>query len=206
MAQVNELSTKNASQLLNISTSSVRLYAKTMEAMGYEFKQVDNARRYSQYDIQVISEAMERYKLVGGTMKQALHYTIVKFEQGKEVADAIPTPVTEKESTPADLQELQRNMINKINSNFEYKLEHNKNELLDALRDVITSTNDSEDINNLKEENERLNKLYDELKRNADELKQNADELKQKNDKLKRDMDQFHKMSMWEFRKWKKNI
>ena len=198
MAQVNELSTKNASQLLNISTSSVRLYAKTMEAMGYEFKQVDNARRYSQYDIQVISEAMERYKLVGGTMKQALHYTIVKFEQGKEVADAIPTPVTEKESTPADLQELQSNMINKINSNFEYKLEHNKNELLDALRDVITSTNDSDDINNLKEENERLNKLYDEMKRNHDELKD-------ENANLRSDLEQLQNMSMWEFRKWKKD-
>lgn len=198
MAQVNELSTKNASQLLNISTSSVRLYAKTMEAMGYEFKQVDNARRYSQYDIQVISEAMERYKLVGGTMKQALHYTIVKFEQGKEVADAIPTPVTEKESTPADLQELQSNMINKINSNFEYKLEHNKNELLDALRDVITSTNDSDDINNLKEENERLNKLYDEMKRNHDELKE-------ENANLRSDLEQLQNMSMWEFRKWKKD-
>ena len=198
MAQVNELSTKNASQLLNISTSSVRLYAKTMEAMGYEFKQVDNARRYSQYDIQVISEAMERYKLVGGTMKQALHYTIVKFEQGKEVADAIPTPVTEKESTPTDLQELQNNMIKQINSNFDYKLEDNKNELLDALRDAVANTNDSEDINNLKEENERLNKLYDEMKRNHDELKE-------ENEKLKSAMDQFNKMSMWEFRKWKKS-
>lgn len=199
MQQTNELSTKNASQLLEISVSSMRLYAQTMEAMGYEFKKVDNARKFTKYDLQLISEAMERFKLVGGTMKQALHYTIVKFEQGKDVADAIPTPVTEKDSTPTDLQELQSNMVKQINSNFEYKLENNKNELLDALRDVVANTNDSEDINNLKEENERLNKLYDELKRNADELKQ-------KNDKLKRDMDQFHKMSMWEFRKWKKNI
>ncbi|MGI2272600.1 hypothetical protein [Staphylococcus cohnii] len=198
MQQTNELSTKNASKLLEISVSSMRLYAQTMEAMGYEFKKIDNARKFTKYDLQLISEAMERFKLVGGTMKQALHYTIVKFEQGKEVADAIPTPVTEKESTPADLQELQSNMIKQINSNFEYKLEHNKNELLDALRDVITSTNDSDDINNLKDENERLNKLYDEMKRNHDELKE-------ENEKLKSAMDQFHKMTMWEFRKWKKD-
>ncbi|WP_210122785.1 hypothetical protein, partial [Staphylococcus sp. GDY8P196P] len=82
MQQTNELSTKNASQLLKISVSSMRLYAQTMEAMGYEFKKVDNARRFTKYDLQLISEAMERFKLVGGTMKQALHYTIVKFEQG----------------------------------------------------------------------------------------------------------------------------
>lgn len=198
MQQTNELSTKNASQLLEISVSSMRLYAQTMEAMGYEFKKVDNARKFTKYDLQLISEAMERFKLVGGTMKQALHYTIVKFEQGKEVADAIPTPVTEKESTPADLQELQSNMINKINSNFEYKLEHNKNELLDALRDVITSTNDSDDINNLKEENERLNKRYDEMKRNHDELKD-------ENANLRSDLEQLQNMSIWEFRKWKKD-
>ena len=198
MQQTNELSTKNASQQLQISVSSMRLYAQTMEAMGYEFKKVDNARRFTIHDLQIISEAMERFKLVGGTMKQALHYTIVKFEQGKEVADAIPTPVTEKESTPTDLQELQNNMIKQINSNFDYKLEDNKNELLDALRDAVANTNDSEDINNLKEENERLNKLYDEMKRNHDELKE-------ENEKLKSAMDQFHKMSMWEFRKWKKS-
>ena len=34
----------------------------------------------------------------------------------------------------------------------------------------------------------------------------NHDELKEETEKLKRAMDQFHKMSMWEFRKWKKNI
>ena len=198
MQQTNELSTKNASQLLEISVSSMRLYAQTMEAMGYEFKKIDNARKFTKYDLQLISEAMERFKLVGGTMKQALHYTIVKFEQGKEVADAIPTPVTEKESTPADLQELQNNMIKQINSNFDYKLEDNKNELLDALRDAVANKSDSEDINTLKEENERLRALYDEIKRTSDELKQ-------ENAKLRSDMDQFHKMSMWEFRKWKKD-
>lgn len=198
MQQTNELSTKNASQFLQISVSSMRLYAQTMEAMGYEFKKIDNARKFTKYDLQLISEAMERFKLVGGTMKQALHYTIVKFEQGKDVADAIPTPVTEKDSTPTDLQELQSNMVKQINTNFEHKLESNKNELLDALRDVVGNTNDSEKINALKEENERLNKLYDEMKRTSDELKQ-------ENEKLRSAMDQFHKMSMWEFRKWKKD-
>lgn len=198
MQQTNELSTKNASQFLQISVSSMRLYAQTMEAMGYEFKKIDNARKFTKYDLQLISEAMERFKLVGGTMKQALHYTIVKFEQGKDVADAIPTPVTEKDSTPTDLQELQSNMVKQINTNFEHKLESNKNELLDALRDVVGNTNDSEKINALKEENERLNKLYDEMKRNHDELKE-------ENANLRSDLEQLQNMSMWEFRKWKKD-
>ncbi|WP_192945737.1 hypothetical protein [Staphylococcus cohnii] len=199
MQQTNELSTKNASQLLKISVSSMRLYSQTMEAMGYEFKKVDNARRFTKYDLQLISEAMERFKLVGGTMKQALHYTIVKFEQGKEVADAIPTPVTEKDSTPTDLQELQNNMVKQINSNFEYKLESNKNELLEALRDAVSNTNNREDINHLKEENKRLKALYE-------EIVQTSNKLREENKKLKYEMDQLISMSIWEFRKWKKNI
>src|SRR5699024_5893229 len=172
MQQTNELSTKNASQLLKISVSSMRLYSQTKEAMGYEFKKVDNARRFTKYDLQLISEAMERFKPVGGTMKQALHYTIVKFEQGKEVADAIPTPVTEKDSTPTDLQEWQNNMVNKINLNFEYKVERNKNELLEALRDAVSNTNNREDINHLKEENKRLKALYEEIVQTSNKLRE----------------------------------
>ena len=198
MQQTNELSTKNASQLLEISVSSMRLYAQTMEAMGYEFKKVDNARRFTKYDLQLISEAMERFKLVGGTMKQALHYMIVKFEQGKEVADAIPTPVTEKNSTPTDLQELQNNMVNQINTNVHDELENHKRELLQAIKQSQEAINDSEDINTIKEENERLKALYK-------ESEETTKELAQENKKLKNEMDQLNSMSMWEFRKWKKD-
>ncbi|MGO1820147.1 MAG: hypothetical protein ACTH0S_10755, partial [Senegalia sp. (in: firmicutes)] len=157
MQQTNELSTKNASQILDISVSSMRLYAQTMESMGYEFKKVDNARRFTKYDLQLISDAMERFKLVGGTMKQALHYTIVKFEQGKEVADAIPEPRKDKEQTPADLEALQSNLVKQINTNVHDELENHKQELLQAIKESNKVINDSEDINTLKEENERLN-------------------------------------------------
>ncbi|MFF0676946.1 hypothetical protein ACFYSI_13590 [Staphylococcus xylosus] len=197
MAQVNELSTKNASQLLDISTSSVRLYAKTMEAMGYEFKQVDNARRFTQYDIQVISEAMERYKLVGGTMKQALHYTIVKFEQGKEVADAIPEPRKEINNTPEDLKALQSNLLSDIRNNVQDELSKHHNELLKAIESIHNEQDSVEDVNHLKQENERLNSLYE-------QIKTDKEKLEQENAKLHDQLNKFNSMSMWEFRKWKK--
>lgn len=197
MAQVNELSTKNASQLLDISTSSVRLYAKTMEAMGYEFKQVDNARRFTQYDIQVISEAMERYKLVGGTMKQALHYTIVKFEQGKEVADAIPEPRKEINNTPEDLKALQSNLLSEIRNNVQDELSKHHNELLKAIESIHNEQDSVEDVNHLKQENERLNSLYE-------QIKTDKEKLEQENAKLHDQLNKFNSMSMWEFRKWKK--
>lgn len=197
MAQVNELSTKNASQLLDISTSSVRLYAKTMEAMGYEFKQVDNARRFTQYDIQVISEAMERYKLVGGTMKQALHYTIVKFEQGKEVADAIPEPRKETNNTPEDLKALQSNLLSEISNNVQDELSKHHDELLKAIENIHNEQDSVEDVNHLKQENERLNSLYE-------QMKTDKEKLEQENAKLNEQLDKFNSMSMWEFRKWKK--
>ncbi|MGO1820353.1 MAG: hypothetical protein ACTH0S_11805, partial [Senegalia sp. (in: firmicutes)] len=58
--------------------------------------------------------------------------------------------------------------------------------------------NDSEDINTLKEENERLNNLY-EQDRAINE------KLKQENTKLREQLKHFNSMSIWEFRKWKKN-
>lgn len=198
MQQTNELSTKNASQLLNISVSSMRLYAQTMESMGYDFKKVDNARRFTQYDLQLISDAMERFKLVGGTMKQALHYTIIKYEQGQEVADAIPEPRKDKEQTPADLEALQSNLVKQINTNVHDELENHKQELLQAIKESNKVINDSEDINTLKEENERLNSLY----------KQDRainEKLEQENTKLREQLQKFNSMNMWEFRKWKKD-
>lgn len=198
MQQTNELSTKNASQLLNISVSSMRLYAQTMESMGYDFKKVDNARRFTQYDLQLISDAMERFKLVSGTMKQALHYTIIKYEQGQEVADAIPEPRKDKEQTPADLEALQSNLVKQINTNVHDELENHKQELLQAIKESNKVINDSEDINTLKEENERLNSLY----------KQDRainEKLEQENTKLREQLQKFNSMNMWEFRKWKKD-
>lgn len=190
MPEVKELSTKNTSQLLNISPSSVRLYAKTMESMGYEFKLVDNARRFSQYDIQVISEAMERYKLVGGTMKQALHYTIVKFEQGQEVADAIPQPTREVEETTTDLTALQNNVTNEIINSMTTKLNELQTDLTETVKQLNGSDKQTEDIEQLKKENETLKKQYDTL----------AEDYQ----KLHNELSQIANMSMWEFRKWKK--
>lgn len=176
----------------------MRLYAQTMESMGYDFKKVDNARRFTQYDLQLISDAMERFKLVGGTMKQALHYTIIKYEQGQEVADAIPEPRKDKEQTPADLEALQSNLVKQINTNVHDELENHKQELLQAIKESNKVINDSEDINTLKEENERLNSLY-EQDRAINE------KLEQENKKLHEQLQKFNSMSMWEFRKWKKN-
>ena len=150
MQQTNELSTKNASQFLNISVSSMRLYAQTMESMGYEFKKVDNARRFTKYDLQLITDAMDRFKLVGGTMKQALHYTIVKYEQGQEVADAIPEPRKETSKAPEDLKSLQSNLVNEISNSIQTELGKHHNELLKAIEDTHSKQDNTEDINNLK--------------------------------------------------------
>ena len=67
------VTTKNASNFLGVSASSLRVYAQHMEAVGYSFKKVENARQFSRYDLQIISEALERYKLSVGTNKYALH-------------------------------------------------------------------------------------------------------------------------------------
>lgn len=197
MQQTNELSTKNASQFLNISVSSMRLYAQTMESMGYEFKKVDNARRFTRYDLQLITDAMDRFKLVGGTMKQALHYTIVKYEQGQEIADAIPEPRKETSKAPEDLKSLQSNLVNKISNNIQTELGKQYNQLLKAIESIHNEQDSVEDVNHLKQENERLNSLYE-------QIKTDKEKLEQENAKLHDQLNKFNSMSMWEFRKWKK--
>ncbi|MGI2275132.1 hypothetical protein ACQ23P_12905 [Staphylococcus cohnii] len=159
-------------------------------SLGYEFKLVDNACRFSQYDIQVISEAMERYKLVGGTMKQALHYTMVKFEQGQEVADAIPQPTKEVEETVTDLTELQNNVTNEIINSMTMKFNELQTDLTETVKQINGSDNKAEDVEQLKKENEALKRKYD--------------TLTQDYQKLHNDLSQIANMSIWEFRKWKK--
>lgn len=133
---------------------------------------------------------MERYKLVGGTMKQALHYTIVKFEQGQDVADAIPQPMREAEET-TDLTELQNNVTNEIINSMTAKLNELQTDLTETVKQLNGSDKQTEDIEQLKKENETLKKQYDTL----------AEDYQ----KLHNELSQIANMSIWEFRKWKKD-
>ncbi|WP_311063150.1 hypothetical protein [Staphylococcus epidermidis] len=160
MQQPNELSTKNASQFLNISVSSMRLYAKTMESLGYEFKTVENARRFTKYDLQIIYEAMERFKLVGGTMKQSLHYTIVKYEQGQEIADAMPQTTKKNRKVSDELEALQTNMINEVSNNLKTELVKQYNELSKTIKN---SQAQSSEIKYIKADYQTLNDKYNAL-------------------------------------------
>ena len=87
MEQIGSITTKRASDMLGISPSTLRAYGLNMENLGYNFNKIDGARQFTKYDLQIISDALERFKNVGGTMKQSLRYAIVKAEQGIEVAE-----------------------------------------------------------------------------------------------------------------------
>lgn len=194
MQQTNELSTKNASQFLNISVSSMRLYAKTMESLGYEFKMVENARRFTKYDLQIIYEAMERFKLVGGTMKQSLHYTIVKYEQGREIADAMPETTKKNRKVSDELKALQTNLINEVSNNLKTELVKQYNELSESIKNNQAQ---SSEIKSIKDDYQTLNNKYNAL---LDESKN----LKEENKRLHEEMNNIKNKSLWGLRKWKK--
>ncbi|WP_230373069.1 hypothetical protein, partial [Staphylococcus epidermidis] len=178
----------------NISVSSMRLYAKTMESLGYEFKTVENARRFTKYDLQIIYEAMERFKLVGGTMKQSLHYTIVKYEQGQEIADAMPQTTKKNRKVSDELEALQTNMINEVSNNLKTELVKQYNELSKTIKN---SQAQSSEIKYIKADYQTLNDKYNAL---LDENKK----LKEENKRLHEEMNKLKSKSLWELRKWKK--
>lgn len=79
---------------------------------------IDNARQFSQHDLQLINESMTRYKHRGGTMKDALHYVIVKENEGPEAAEALETSEAVQHSHGSsnrfDLNELQNDITQKL--------------------------------------------------------------------------------------------
>ena len=204
-APVEFITTKKASELLNISASTLRVYAQNMEALGYEFKKIDNARQFSQHDLQLINESMTRYKHRGGTMKDALHYVIVKESEGSEAAEALETSVSDQQShssTRFDLNELQNDITQKINSNLKNILDHRFNELIETIRKPEI---DKRDINILKDDIARLRASSEAMRNDRDKYIELYKHLERENKELKQEIESLKNMSMWEFRKWKKD-
>lgn len=211
MALNDLLTTKNASQFLNISPSSLRVYAQTMELLGYEFKRRENARQFSQYDLHIISEAMKFFKLHGGTMKTALHYSIVKEEQGEEIANALPelqNDYVEEEngnSQKLDLQSFSDDIVSRISSQILQKIEEQSENTSKNVTEAIYKLKEpKEDINYLKEENERLRANISRIEQYNDEHANKYEKLEEENAKLRTELESLKNMSIWEFRKWKK--
>lgn len=178
--------TKNASELLNISTSTLRVYAQFMETQGYTFKRIENARQYSPYDLQIIAEAMERYKKRGGSIKDALRYIIVREEHGEEEADKLEeNHEINKEQPVLDLTQFKNDIGAIINSSIDNKM----SEVIESIHNAKDNENDSEI--------EVLNKQIEAL--NA-QLNAQLEE----NNRLNKELNSVKNMSIWEFRKWKK--
>lgn len=204
-APVEFITTKKASELLKISASTLRVYAQNMEALGYEFRKIDNARQFSQHDLQLINESMTRYKHRGGTMKDALHYVIVKENEGPEAAESLETSVSDQQShssTRFDLNELQNDITQKINSNLKNILDHRFNELIETIRKPEI---DKGDINILKDDIARLRASSEAMRNDRDKYIELYKHLERENKELKQEIESLKNMSMWEFRKWKKD-
>lgn len=169
-----------------------------MESVGYSFKKVENARQFSRYDLQIISEALERYKLTGGAIKDALHYVIVKEEKGEAEAEALQSLPKEKQSQEVntlDTEQLKKDLSQYINDNLNSTLEKHLQDVTEAITDV---SNTKDDTKPLQDEIERLRALNEQLESERDQYK-----LESSN--MSNEMEQLKTMSIWEFRKWKKD-
>lgn len=169
-----------------------------MESVGYSFKKVENARQFSRYDLQIISEALERYKLTGGAIKDALHYVIVKEEKGEAEAEALQSLPKEKQSQEVntlDTEQLKKDLSQYINDNLNSTLEKHLQDVTEAITDV---SNTKDDTKPLQDEIERLRALNEQLESERDQYKLESSNMSD-------EMEQLKTMSIWEFRKWKKD-
>lgn len=192
------VTTKNASNFLGVSASSLRVYAQHMESVGYSFKKVENARQFSRYDLQIISEALERYKLTGGAIKDALHYVIVKEEKGEAEAEALQSLPKEKQSQEVntfDVEQFKQDLSQYINDNLNSTLEKHLKDVTEAITDV---SNTKDDTKPLQDEIERLRALNEQLESERDQYKLESSNMSD-------EIEQLKTMSIWEFRKWKKD-
>ena len=168
-----------------------------MESVGYSFKKVENARQFSRYDLQIISEALERYKLTGGAIKDALHYVIVKEEKGEAEAEALQSLPKEKQSQEVntfDVEQFKRDLSQYINDNLNNTLEKHLQDVTEAITDV---SNTKDDTKPMQDEIERLRALNEQLESERDQYKLESSNMSD-------EIEQLKTMSIWEFRKWKK--
>lgn len=180
------ISTKGAAEALGISASNMRLYGKLMEELRYSFKKVNNARQFSMYDLQLIQEARERHSQLGGTIKDAFHYVIVKDREGADAAEELE-PVNDNElMDSSDVA----NTINRLEQTFNKGFES----LMEAIQDDKAP---NDEIMELQSDIELLQASEKELKDKLQEKQAQCEELQHKYNELSN-------MFMWEFRKWKK--
>ncbi len=168
-----------------------------MESVGYSFKKVENARQFSRYDLQIISEALERYKLTGGAIKDALHYVIVKEEKGEAEAEALQSLPKEKQSQEVntfDVEQFKQDLSQYINDNLNNTLEKHLQDITEAITDV---SNTKDDTKPMQDEIERLRALNEQLESERDQYKLESSNMSD-------EIEQLKTMSIWEFRKWKK--
>lgn len=169
-----------------------------MEAVGYSFKKVENARQFSRYDLQIISEALERYKLTGGAIKDALHYVIVKEEKGEAEAEALQSLPKEKQSQEVntfDVEQFKQDLSQYINDNLNSTLEKHLQDVTEAITDV---SNTKDDTKPMQDEIKRLRALNEQLESERDQYKLESSNMSD-------EIEQLKTMSIWEFRKWKKD-
>lgn len=169
-----------------------------MESVGYSFKKVENARQFSRYDLQIISEALERYKLTGGAIKDALHYVIVKEEKGEAEAEALQSLPKEKQSQEVntfDVEQFKQDLSQYINDNLNNTLEKHLQDVTEAITDVSNTKDDTKPI---QDEIERLRALNEQLESERDQYKLESSNMSD-------EIEQLKTMSIWEFRKWKKD-
>lgn len=133
--------TKSASEVLDVSVSSMRLYAQTMESLGYKFRMINKNRMFNKYDLLIITRAMKRYKLVGGTMKESLHFIIVCEKYGEEKAEKIIDDLYVDKKAEKENNQCTKEIVKSVSSMILDENQRYYNNLVDCINEMKTQEN-----------------------------------------------------------------
>lgn len=194
----NEYFTKDIATILDVSVPTVRNYAKKLEQYNHEFTMRKQARIWTDTEISIIREATTLYKDSEYTLDTCFQYAIAKRNVGADKAkELLETPV-QPHNSPQDTQGLDT-----LNVDIQA--------ILEGINDIKDGLTPNDKLIEYQEENRHYIEQIDDLKadlRAANEkivlLQKDNRRLETESLTLSSEITVIKQMSMWEFRKYKK--
>lgn len=153
-------SSKTVADILNVSPSTIRLYAKKMENLGHIFRKVNDAREFSNDEVNMFKTAQEYYERTGGTIYRALYFAKMKRQYGEEVAhdeiDKSYAQSLEAVTTNKDLTKFKKELLTEMEVCVKDKVQQSFDDFVKQMKDTVDDTSYNPDIEKIMQEKEEL--------------------------------------------------
>ena len=185
------LLTNEVAKVLDISIGTVRNYAKSLERAGHEFDKRQQARLWTDEEIELIQQVQQLYNNNDYPLELCFEYVVKRKNEGESAASDILEQshyISKSDPTSPQLDDLRGDIRALINR-------------FDSFEDTLQPHKQIEHADQVKDLQEQLQAANDEIAL----LQKENDRLETKSLTLSSEITVIKQMSMWEFRKYKKN-